>query len=55
MESFMNGAVMIEAGLLSVLLALWMTWLALSGLFQILPATAGAIGRVINKANKPAR
>ena len=34
MESFLNGAVMIEAGLLSVLLALWITWLALRGLFH---------------------
>lgn len=34
MESFLNGTVMIEAGLLSVLLALWITWLALRGLFH---------------------
>ena len=52
MESFMNGVVTIEAGLLSLLLALWMTWLALHGLFRgcgwyLQPAgkDAGSIGR----------
>jgi hypothetical protein len=40
METFMNGAMLIEATLLSFLLALWMTWLGLRGLFQLLPATS---------------
>jgi hypothetical protein len=37
MESFMNGAMLIEGALLSFLLALWMTWLALRGLFWLMP------------------
>lgn len=37
MEAFMNGVMVIEAGLLSCLLAVWMTWLALRGLFELLP------------------
>jgi len=48
METFMNGAMVIEGGLLSFLLALWMTWVALGGLFRMLPSTsAPAAGRVI--------
>jgi len=39
MESLMNGALLIETTLLSFLLALWMTWLGLSGLLRMLPAT----------------
>ncbi len=42
METFMSGAMMIEAGLLSILLALWMTWLALRGLFLMMPARSRA-------------
>jgi hypothetical protein len=34
----MNGTLMIETILLSFLLALWMTWLGLNGLFRLLPA-----------------
>lgn len=37
MEAFMNGAVLIETMLLSVLLALWVTWIGLSGLFRLMP------------------
>ena len=37
METFMNGVMVIEAGLLSCLLAVWTTWLALRGLFELLP------------------
>jgi hypothetical protein len=40
METFMNAAVVIEAALLSSLLAVWITWLALRGLFELMPATA---------------
>jgi len=39
METFMNGAMVVEGALLSFLLALWMTWLGLSGLFRLMPAT----------------
>jgi hypothetical protein len=37
MESVMSGAMVIEGALLSFLLALWMTWLALRGLFRLMP------------------
>lgn len=40
METFMSGAMVIEVALLSFLLALWMTWLALRGLFRLMPATS---------------
>lgn len=40
METFMNGAMVIEGALLSFLLALCMTWLGLSGLFRLMPVTA---------------
>ena len=40
METFMSGAMVIEGALLSFLLALCMTWLGLSGLFRLMPATA---------------
>ncbi|HEX3378021.1 MAG TPA: hypothetical protein VHS29_14220 [Candidatus Acidoferrales bacterium] len=39
METFINDAMVIEGALLSFLLALCMTWLGLSGLFRVLPAT----------------
>ena len=38
METFMGGAMVVEAGLLSILLALWMTWMGLRGLFRLMPA-----------------
>ena len=37
MESFMSEAMVVQAGLLSVLLAVWITWLALRGMFWLLP------------------
>jgi hypothetical protein len=39
MEIFMSGALVIEGALLSFLLALWMTWLGLRGLFRLMPDT----------------
>jgi len=39
METFMGAVMVVEAGLLSTLLAVWMTWLALRGLFELMPAT----------------
>lgn len=39
METFMSAVMVVEAALLSSLLAVWMTWLALRGLFELLPAT----------------
>ncbi len=38
MKSLMSGAVIIEVALFSFLLALWMTWLGLRGLFLMMPA-----------------
>ena len=37
MESFINGAELIEATLASFLLALWVTWIGLRGLFRLMP------------------
>ena len=39
METFMSGAMVIEGAILSFLLALWMTWLGLRGLFWLMPVT----------------
>jgi len=39
METFMSGAMVIEGALLSFLLALWMTWMGLRGLFRLMPVT----------------
>ncbi|HET6143078.1 MAG TPA: hypothetical protein VFE02_06185 [Candidatus Acidoferrales bacterium] len=39
MENFISDAIVIEGALFSFLLALFMTWLGLSGLFRMLPAT----------------
>ena len=39
LEPLMNGAMLIEAVLLSFLLALWLTWLAMRGVFCLMPVT----------------
>lgn len=52
METFMNGAMVIEAALLSFLLALCMTWLGLHGLFRLLPGTAKIVQPVRLVANR---
>jgi hypothetical protein len=39
MESWMSGAMLIEATMLSFLVALWVAWMSLRGLFRMLPAT----------------
>ena len=52
MESLMSGAMLIEVTLLSFLLALWVTWLGLSGLFRLLPSTsrdASPVGYMANR------
>jgi hypothetical protein len=44
MEAFIGGMILIEAVLISTLLALWITWLALRGLFWLMPgATRTAV------------
>jgi len=37
MDTWMSGAMVVEAAMLSFLMALWMAWMSLRGLFQILP------------------
>ena len=39
METWMSGAMLIEATMLSFLVALWIAWMSLRGLFRMLPAT----------------
>jgi hypothetical protein len=52
METFMNGAVLIEGALLSFLVALWMTWLGLRGLFRLMPAASSPVaGRSLANSN----
>ncbi len=38
MGTWMDALMLIEATTLSFLVALWITWMTLSGLFQLLPA-----------------
>jgi hypothetical protein len=54
MESFMNGTMLIEATLLSFLLALWMTWLGLNGLFRLLPVMSQSAAPIKFAANQRA-
>lgn len=49
MDTFMGDAIVLEAVLASVLLALWLTWLLMRGLFMLMPATIAA------KPNRPVR
>jgi hypothetical protein len=46
MEMFMGEAMMIEAALLSFLLALWISWLGMCGLFRLMPARTSSIAPV---------
>jgi hypothetical protein len=39
MESLMSVAMLIYATILAFLLALWIAWMSLRGLFRMLPAT----------------
>ena len=56
METFMNGAMVIEGGVLSFLLALWITWIGLRGLFRLMPVTSPrAAGRVVQPIQIMAR
>ena len=49
MDTFMSEAIIVEATLISVLVALWLTWLLMQGLFRLMPATAPS------SVNPPAR
>jgi hypothetical protein len=57
METFMNGAMVIEGALLSFLLALCMTWLGLHGLFRLMPVTAKIVQpiRLVADSEEPNR
>jgi hypothetical protein len=37
MQALMGGVMLIETTLFSFLLALWLSWVALGGLFRVLP------------------
>jgi hypothetical protein len=37
MQALMGGVMLIEATLLSFLLALWLSWMVLRGLFRMMP------------------
>lgn len=37
METWMSGAMVVEATMLSFLMALWISWMSLRGLFRLLP------------------
>jgi hypothetical protein len=39
MESWMGGAMLIDTTMLSFVVALWIAWMSLRGLFRMLPAT----------------
>ena len=39
METLMSLAMLIDATILAFLLALWIAWMSLRGLFRMLPAT----------------
>jgi hypothetical protein len=52
METFMGGAMMIETALLSFLLALWISWLGMRGLFRLMPAKNRSAAPVQFVANR---
>lgn len=43
MQTFLSEAIVLDAALISVLLAGWITWIALRGLFWLLSATSRPI------------
>jgi hypothetical protein len=52
MDTLVNGAIVVNGALLSMLLALWLTWLCLRSLFWLMPLT----GRpVANRVTRPIR
>jgi hypothetical protein len=53
METFMSEAIILEALLASCLLALWITWLALRGLFLLMPAKTQIVPPVRSLPNRP--
>lgn len=43
MQDFLSGVVLVNAELVSFLVALWMTWGVLRLLFRLMPATTRAV------------
>jgi hypothetical protein len=54
MRSFMSATFLVEVVFLSFLLALWLTWLGLRGLFRLLPATSRSVAPVRYVSNRRA-
>jgi hypothetical protein len=54
MKSFMSVTLLVEVAFLSFLLALWITWWGLRGLFRLLPATNRSVAPVRFVANRRA-
>jgi hypothetical protein len=56
MEPILNGTIVIQGVLLSFLLALWITWLALRGLFRLMPLTStSVVGRAVHLSHRLAQ
>ena len=51
MRSFMSATFLVEVVFLSFLLALWLTWLGMRGLFHLLPHTSRTVAPVRYVAN----
>jgi hypothetical protein len=52
MQTLFDGAMLMEAVLVSLLLGLWVTWLGLRGLFRLLPAGRAEVVPVRLVANR---
>jgi hypothetical protein len=55
MKSFMSVTFLFEVAFLSFLLALWITWWGLRGLFRLLPITSRSVASVRYVANQRPR
>jgi hypothetical protein len=54
MEAFIGGAMMMETALLSFLLALWISWLGMRGLFRLMPAKSRSAAPIRFAADRQA-
>ena len=52
MRSFMSATFLVEVAFLSFLLALWLTWLGLRGMFRLLPSACRTAAPVRYVANR---
>jgi hypothetical protein len=55
METWMSAAMLIEATMLSFLVALWISWMSLRGLFRMLPGTRLAPAPIRQPARQTGR